>query len=206
MTNDEIEKTLSAHKACRRGEPGGVRANPTEANLAGAHLAGADLDGASLARANLAGANLTGAIMSGANLAGADLFEANLTGADLAGADLAGADISEAILIGADLARANLAGAILIGADLSGAGIAEATGVRYVAITAHWHGERGRQILAVDHGEEGVVIHCGCFRGSWDELDAYIENRDETLRESRREIARILRMLWDHSLAQGGEG
>ena len=110
-----------------------------------------------------------------------------------------------AYLSRADLSRLDLTGMDLTGANLSGANLTEATGVRYVAVTAHWHGERGCQLLAVDHGDEGVVIHCGCFRGSWEELDAYIEEGAETLRESRREIARILRMLWDHRLAQGGD-
>jgi len=93
---------------CRslRGEPGGVRAD----------LSGADLRGAYLIRADLSGADLRGA-----NLLCADLRDADLSGADLSGADLIGADLRDADLRAAALRAAALRGAYLRGADLSGA-------------------------------------------------------------------------------------
>lgn len=109
------------------------------------------------------------------------------------------ANLTHANLSGANLAYAVLAYAVLSDADLSDANLAGARGVRHVSITAHWHGEAGRQILAVDHGEEGVIIHCGCFRGGWQALDAWISGHatDPRVTASRRAVAGMLRVLWD---------
>lgn len=109
------------------------------------------------------------------------------------------ANLTDADLRDAYLTQANLTWANLDGAKLSGANLASVRGVRCVAITADWHGKSGRQILAVDHGEEGVIIHCGCFRGGWDDLDRWIEEHDECDRvtASRRAVATTLRTLWD---------
>ena len=92
---------LDKHAAWLRGEPEGVKAD-----LTGANLTGANLPGANLSEANLSGAHLFGANLTGADLSGADLFEANLSGADLFEANLSGADLSEANLFGANLSEA----------------------------------------------------------------------------------------------------
>ncbi len=68
MTSEEIKKVLELHKKWLNNEPGGEKADLSEADLMGARLY----------RANL----------SGADLRGADLYRANLRGADLSEADL----------------------------------------------------------------------------------------------------------------------
>lgn len=126
-----IKDILDKHAAWIRGEPEGVKADLTGANLSKANLTGANLSGAKLLRTNLSKANLSKANLSGAHLFGADLSKAGLSGAnlskanlpaaDLAGADLPAADLSKANLSGADLSGANLTEANLSGANLTGA-------------------------------------------------------------------------------------
>lgn len=98
MTQNELDKILTAHKKWVKNENGGRRAD-----FWGADLQGADLQGAGLRCANIRGADLQGAGLRcadlrcaglpGADLRGADLWGANIRGADLRGADLRGADV-----------------------------------------------------------------------------------------------------------------
>jgi len=127
-----------------------------------------------------------------ANLSRANLRGAHLSGANLSGADLSGADLSGANLIEANLSGANLSGADLSGANLSGANLEEVFGVRVAA--CHWsgHGERGRQLLAVEL-PEGIMFYCGCFRGSESELRRYISERSPEYKVSRRKALNFLR-------------
>lgn len=105
-----------------------------------------------------------------ANLREANLRGVNLSGANLRGVNLSGADLSEA-----DLRRANLREA-----DLR-----RATGINYAQCSFIAHGECGRQLL-------GIIINgtlrlfCGCFSGTLEELDAYIENGEERYKPSRK--------------------
>ena len=85
---------LDKHAAWLRGEPEGVKADLTGANLTGADLTGANLSGGNLSKADLSGANLFWA-----NLTGADLSKANLSGADLSAANLSEAHLSKALNI-----------------------------------------------------------------------------------------------------------
>ena len=112
------------------------------------------------------------------------LQEANLRWADLSGADLRVADLSGADLRGADLRWADLSVADLRVADLSGANLSGAKGIIYAQVSFNWHGERGRQLSAVKIGEE-VILFCGCFKGSEDDLIEYIEGGDEKYKHSR---------------------
>ena len=105
-----IKDILDKHAAWLRGEPEGVKANLTGADLSKANLTGADLSEANLSKANLTGADLTGADLSKANLSKANLSKANLSKANLTGANLTGADLFEANLSGANLFAANLSG------------------------------------------------------------------------------------------------
>lgn len=73
LTQEQLREILDKHCRWRKDEPGGERANLSDANLCGADLRGADLRDANLIRANLSGANLRGANLRGANLSGADL-------------------------------------------------------------------------------------------------------------------------------------
>ena len=115
---------LDKHAAWLRGEPEGVKADLTGANLTGADLTGANLSGGNLSKADLSGAHL-----SAANLTGADLSEANLSAANLSWADLSGANLFWANLTGADLSKANLSGADLSAANLSEAHLSKALNI-----------------------------------------------------------------------------
>ena len=83
-----IKDILDKHAAWLRGEPEGVKADLTGANLTGADLSKGDLSGANLSEANLSGANLSEANLSWADLSGAHLFGANLSKANLSWANL----------------------------------------------------------------------------------------------------------------------
>lgn len=145
-----------------------------EAAESGANLYGANLCDANLCRSNLRGANLRSA-----NLCGADLYGANLCGANLRGADLYGANLCGANLCGADLCDANLCGAKLYGARLRDA---EITATAVVAFTGH--GQCGRQLLAVRAGDS-VLLWCGCFHGTPEDLRAYIAGDEPRYRKTR---------------------
>lgn len=172
----DLIETLRLHDLWLRGEPGGVRASLSgadlrEASLRGANLSGADLRRANLRRADLRRADLRWADLSGADLREADLREASLSVADLSGADLRRADLSGADLRWADLRRADL-----------GAGRVAA---------CYWtdHGERGRELLGValpdDSGTLRLRLYCGCFAGSAQDLRDYIAAGEERYRQSR---------------------
>ena len=90
---------LDKHAAWLRGEPEGVKADLTGANLTGADLTGANLTGADLSKADLSGANLYEANLSWAKLLRTNLSGANLSKANLSGANLSGADLSKALNI-----------------------------------------------------------------------------------------------------------
>ena len=109
-----IKDILDKHAAWLRGEPEGVKADLTGANLTGADLSKGDLSGANLSEANLSGANLSEANLSWADLSGAHLFGANLFGANLSWADLSGAHLFGANLSKANLSWANLSKALNI--------------------------------------------------------------------------------------------
>ena len=88
-TTAELNDILSKHELWFKGDPSGVRAD----------LSYADLSGANLYRANLLYTNISHAYLSGANLSyadlrGADLSHAYLSGANLSHADLSGANLS----------------------------------------------------------------------------------------------------------------
>ena len=74
--------------------------------------------------------------------------------------------------------------AILKGANLSEANLSEAKGIIYAQVSFNWHGERGRQLSAVKIGEE-VILFCGCFKGSEDDLKKYIRDSKEEYIASR---------------------
>lgn len=63
---ETLSSILAAHKLWIEGNPGGVRANLSEADLIWAKLSEADLSGADLRGADLSWANLRGADLSGA--------------------------------------------------------------------------------------------------------------------------------------------
>ena len=116
MNKEELNEVILKHGLWLSGDPTGVKAD----------LSRADLSGSCLSRANLSEADLSGADLSWADLSGADLSEANLSGANLIGANLRGADLSEADLSGADLSWADLREADLSWADLRGSCLSRA--------------------------------------------------------------------------------
>ena len=80
--------------------------------------------------------------------------------------------------------NAILKGANLSWADLSEANLSGAKGIIYAQVSFNWHGERGRQLSAVKIGEE-VILFCGCFKGSEDDLKKYIRDSKEEYIASR---------------------
>ena len=60
MKQSELTMTTAQHRAWLRGEPAGVRANLSDADLGGAYLSDADLGGAYLGDADLSGAEIAG--------------------------------------------------------------------------------------------------------------------------------------------------
>ena len=108
MENKEIKEILENHKRWLRGEPNGIRANFSMADLSVADFNGANLRVADFRGANLSGANFRGANLSGADFNGANLRVANFRGANLSGADFNGANFSGANLSGADLSLAKI--------------------------------------------------------------------------------------------------
>ena len=68
MTKEKLNEILGLHTKWLRDEPGGVRANLSDADLSRAYLSGANLSGAYLSGAYLSGANLSDANLSYANL------------------------------------------------------------------------------------------------------------------------------------------
>jgi hypothetical protein len=130
-TPEELREVLTAHGKWLRGENGGSRAKPYDADLRGANLREADLREANLydadlREADLCGADLRGAYLREADLRGANLYGANLRGADPCGANLCGANLRDANLYGANLRYADLCGADLCGADLCCANLHDA--------------------------------------------------------------------------------
>jgi hypothetical protein len=174
ITKEELNEKIKLHSLWLIGDKDGVKIN----------MSGADLSGASLSGANLSGASLSGANLSGANLSYTSLSGANLSGASLSGASLSGASLSGASLSGANLSGASLSGASLSGADLRGASLSGARGVVYAQCSFDGHGECGRQLsLTIIAGKP--VFFCGCFKGSPDELRAYIANGADEHKASR---------------------
>jgi len=109
---------------------------------------------------------------------------ADLSGVDLSGADLSGANLSGANLYKADLSGVNLSGASLYKADLSGADLSGAEGIKYAFCCWDGHGECGRTLLAVKINEEDVYF-CGCFTGSKEQLEKYIDEGEDKFKKSR---------------------
>lgn len=104
------------------------------------------------------------------------------TGANLSGADLSRADLSRADLSGADLSGADLRWASLSGADLHGS-----KGLMFAQCAFSDHGECGRMLTAALIGDEDVYF-CGCFRGSADDLQKYIDD-GKSEHKATRQIA-----------------
>ena len=108
-----------------------------------------------------------------------------------------GANLSRADLSGADLSGANLSGANLRGADLSGADLSGAVGIIYAQVSFNWHGELGRQLSAIKIDGD-IVLFCGCFKGSVDDLIEYIEGGDEKYKHSRTVALNTVMSLIKH--------
>jgi len=129
--------------------------------------------------ADLCFADLRSADLRFANLRSADLRFANLSSADLCFADLRSADLRFADLCFADLRSADLRFANLRSADLR-----SAKNIIYSSCYFSGHGECGRQLLAVKINEQ-IILFCGCFKGSEEELIKYIERGEEKYKYSR---------------------
>lgn len=118
---------------------------------------------------------------------------ANLRDADLRDADLSGADLSGAYLTRANLRVADLSGACLTGADLTGACFSGAKGLARASVSWHGHGIAGRELLCVKING-GLHYFCGCFRGTGDDLQAFIDADavDERTTQTRRKALWIV--------------
>jgi hypothetical protein len=121
-----------------------------------------------------------------------------LSGADYAGRDLRCADLIGADVRGADFSSSNLSGADFTGADITGARFHRANlggtdGIRYATISDGCGKYPVGQMIAVDHGKEGVIVHVYGFRGSFDAASAYVAQEENE--EHRARTLRVLRML-----------
>jgi len=83
MDPQELKEILAKHLLYLQGDPNGVQADLSWANLKGANLSWANLEGA-----DLTGSDLERASLYRANLEGANLKWADLTGTDLTGTTL----------------------------------------------------------------------------------------------------------------------
>jgi hypothetical protein len=142
-----ISETLRLHSLWLAGDPAGVRADLSDADLRYAILSGADLRDADLRGADLSDADLRYAILSGADL----------RGADLRGAILSGAILSDADLRGVDLRYADLSGAIL--SDANGLPIAADAQQRLRAVASHVLAHPQNLQMRIWHSECGTT-HC----------------------------------------------
>ena len=143
--------------------------------------AAADAPERALKRLAVLAALKDGADLRYANLSGADLRYANLSGANLSGADLRYANLSDA-----NLRYANLRDAYLGGAKITATAAVVFTG----------HGQCGRQLLAVRAGES-ILLWCGCFHGTPDELRAFIAGDEPCYRKTRTLALDTALMLLD---------
>ena len=73
---------------------------------------------------------------------------------------------------------------VVINAISSGADLSGAVGIIYAQVSFNWHGELGRQLSAIKIDGD-IVLFCGCFKGSVDDLIEYIEGGDEKYKHSR---------------------
>ena len=157
MHAEELAEILRLNAAWRRGEPGGKRADLSDADLSGVDFRDADLRDAILSRADLSGvdfrdADLRGAILSGADLFGVDFRDADLRDADLSDADLSGVDFRGVDFRGAILSRAILRGAV-------GLPVAEDAPQRLQAVAAHVLAQPEVLQMAAWHSDCGTA-HC----------------------------------------------
>ena len=104
------------------------------------------------------------------------------------------ANLQCANLRGADLRDANLRGA-----DLQCANLSESRNTRYSQISFDGHGECGRQLSAIMIDDEWVVF-CGCFRGSFSDLETYIQQGEGEFLASRMKAMNVLKMICDINL------
>lgn len=159
-------------------------ANLKNANLERADLGSANLKLADLERSDMYGADLRDTNLHGSCLEGSDLRGANLIYTDLRWANLKMVDLSAANLTYANLMGANLEGANLTEVELAGAHVDRLLGINYAVCSFRGHGERGRQLLAVEINSE-VILFCGCFKGTEQELRYYIEEGTAKFKDSR---------------------
>ena len=164
------------------------------------------LDGKVLFEADVASMKLAveAAIAASANLRHANLCGVDLCGANLREANLCSANLRYANLRYANLSCANLSGADLRYANLRGASLQQCIGLVFSQLSFSGHGECRRMLTAVVIGAD-TVYFCGCFKGSYNDLEKYIEGGDPELKESRRVAARCVKMTLELSIEKKGE-
>ena len=99
----------------------------------------------------------------------------------------------------ANLSRANLSHADLCGANLSHANLCGAVH-KYAAVVFTGHGECGRTLTAFQQEKDSqVILQCGCFYGSTEELREYIAKGKEILKKNRTLALDTVLMLLEAS-------
>jgi hypothetical protein len=126
MEKEQLKEILELHKKWLNGEPDGVRADLSGANLSENYLLGADLRKAYMRGTNLretcmCKANLRKVDLSGAYMLSAYMNEVDLTNANMYGAYMYKAHLVDACLRGSNLCRAYMVETDLHGADMGGA-------------------------------------------------------------------------------------
>lgn len=69
-------------------------------------------------------------------------------------------------------------------ANLNGADLSGAKGIKYAQCSFDKHGECGRQLTGVII-DGNIILFCGCFKGTPNELQHYIANGKPELQQSR---------------------
>lgn len=118
-------------------------------------------------------------------LRGVDLSNSLLRYTNLASTSLEGSNLTNTNLFGANLTESYLEATTLGGNINFNSTLLNSTeGINYATCSFDMHGECGRQLTAVKIGTT-IKLFCGCFSGTPESLQEYINSGNRMLYESR---------------------
>lgn len=185
MTPEELKPILDLHKKWARGFKSGERACFKAANFRGTNLYYKDLRGAEFVDCSFTGVNLNSAEIQGAAFLGCcNFIDCNFTDTDARSTRFI---------------RTRFEGCDFTGTKFSDAAFGTVCGLRYASVTADWLGTHAGTLSAIDHGNEGVIIHHHDLhiRGSWEDLESQIQWQDPKRQAGWRIAIDALKTLWD---------